>query len=109
VRAIMIDPEQHSVQEIEIEPGLENLHKALDCTYVELFRGAFGNDDLWIDEESVLHDPIYFFSAPHFPQPIAGKALILAYDDEGECRSTMQAVEEVRASLEFMELIAADV
>jgi hypothetical protein len=98
IKGLLIDPEKHLVEEIILIPKdnnfLSDMQKYLGCRTVAVVYNAIPGvtDDLWVDDEGLLNNPEYFFlpPAPEYKennQWLAGKALILGHDDEGDCIS----------------------
>jgi hypothetical protein len=84
IRAILINSTAQVVVEVQIEPRLEAYYKALNVGLIEAVhpRGIAGQDVMYVDEEGLLK-PNQFFHFRGYPQPLAGNALILGTDADG--------------------------
>jgi hypothetical protein len=88
MRAIMIDPYECSIHEIDFDDNndhLDTFYKLLNCSLVEVL--SFADFDLWLDEEGYLKDEIVTFNINRdgYVYKIAGKAICLSTDyEEGE-------------------------
>lgn len=100
MRGILINPVNRTITEIDVKPGLQGLYAALraDAAFsgtVELVR-VTDAVDLWIDEEGNLGADRPVFNFGH--QPVAGAALILGNDGEGDSEGLPDYVTLQRAS-----------
>jgi len=87
-KAILIDPIAREVSEVLIPSTgtLEAIYKFLDCRCFTIAAHLENQDAIFVDDEGLLKDPEHFFVTTHYPQPLAGKALIMGTDDEGETK-----------------------
>lgn len=83
MRAILIDPYDKSISEIEYDGTLESAYAIISCYTIQ---GVSIDDDhvVYVDEEGLLHEPKPFWQWWGSPNPIAGKGLIVKIDGEGE-------------------------
>lgn len=108
-RCILINPAMRTVCEVYIASGLEGMYYALGKTDA-MFSGVVEcvqvgrKADLWIDEESNLHEgrPVWDFCGTTF----SGSALVLYHDDEGESVSVPDFItpEAVAAGITWTDL-----
>lgn len=74
----LIDPVSRTITPVQYQDRLEKYYHLLDCSMIEHVRiDQGGGDFLVADEEGLLHDPKHFFIIGSYPQPIAGKALLV--------------------------------
>ena len=109
IKALLIDPEKETVTEVELEGGsklLDEMYRVIGCDCVDAVRhglvisGRVKPDDIWVDDEGLLKDSKHFWTLPYYNQWMAGKALIMAVDDEGDC------IDHTFTDLEKLELEA---
>ena len=86
---LLINPEDHTITEKQIEPGLLNIYKILGCSMIEAPVIFPPNGDvLYCDEEAWLNvgddDKLAGFSFPDWSYAILGKALVVGDNGEGE-------------------------
>ena len=115
MRAILIDPFNESVTEVEHNGDYRNIYTLLshETQPVDTFTVVSIDDDndIFVDDNGLLNNPTHFFMWKGYTQPLAGKGLILAHDDEGESIGTTlllnRAKKNVRWAndLEFVELV----
>jgi hypothetical protein len=82
MRAILIDPYQKQFSEIDYDGNYKTVYKLIDCRVFQVV-GIGGEHVIYVDEEGLLHEPKPFFKWGAFPQPIAGKGLIVRVDVDG--------------------------
>lgn len=105
MRAILIDPFDESVTEVEYDGDYKNIYKLLshpehhvDCfTVVYLENG----DGIFVDDEGLFKDPKHFFTYTGYDQPIAGKGLVLGTDEEGNSVSPKTVLGDLQPKIGF--------
>lgn len=109
VTAIVIDAENRTVREVEIEQGsLQDIYKALGPD-VRCFtsgptlkprRRGVQYDGFLVDDEGLLKAPEHGWALPdHFPQALAGNGILTGVSPSGNTVSTTYDVETVRSML----------
>lgn len=84
IKGILIDPEERTVTDVEVEYSLEAWYKLLDCDTVEFAFLSLEEGDVQMicDEEGLYTDKAQFtFSSTNYQQ-FAGKALIVDFEEE---------------------------
>lgn len=84
MQGFLIDPETRTIEAVEYSGDYHQIYKLLG---IELFTTVTLNeagDVVYVDDEGLLHDPTFFFTLKDYPQPLAGKGLVLGTDEEGE-------------------------
>lgn len=101
MRAILIDPINETIEEVEYNGDYKQIYKHIDAS-------TFGvvdipNDDtIFIDDEGLLKDNNHFFIHKDAYTPIGGKGLVLGIDDRGESVSAHSTLKELRHSITFI-------
>lgn len=97
MRAILINPENKTVTEIDIGKGeLEDLYRAIDCTCICMPLRFDNGDFLVMDDEGLLKESNYFWHFKGATQVLAGKAIIVGPETEdGDILPVRSSVEEV--------------
>lgn len=102
---ILIDPAARTVTRAEIEGGdtLRGMYRLMQCSLVEAIVYLNPqNDCLMGDEEALFKSGQRFFTMSGFPQPIAGRCLIVGTDDEGDTVTPSVSVERVAANVQWV-------
>ena len=112
MKAIFINSTLRTVSLVDISDtghgsaNLDEMHALLsrDASRCDCFTtgGEFDNlDTVFVDDEGLLK-PNNFFELPGvYPTPLAGNAIILGTNDEGESIDVKTSVETVRAMVKF--------
>ena len=102
MKGILIDPFARTITERVIEPdSLKSIYDAIsaDCfSCVELDD----RDTLYVDDEGLYRENQEFFMIGNYPQPIAGSALILGCDPEGESVTPKASLDKVRGHVRWL-------
>jgi len=104
LRGYLIDPETKTITEVTHNGDYKEIYRFIgadcfDCVRIDYRNGVF------IDDEGLLNGQRYFFKLRGYPQPLAGKGLILGNDEEGETVSSSLTMDEVKFLVtEFTEL-----
>jgi hypothetical protein len=93
-RAILIDPFTETITEVKmVDTKLQTIYTLLECRIITITSLAEGID-MVLDDEGLLKDRENqaYFKFGIASQPFAGKALIVATDDEGDFASLPEKV-----------------
>lgn len=110
LKGILIDPVAQTVTAVNVPRGYKNIYPFLSDPPNGLSVDRFTvvtlghNDALYVDDEGLLKDPRYFFLWRGFPQPLAGRGLILGTDSEGESTDAAIDLSTARRSVVFTEM-----
>jgi len=107
MRAIIINPENRTITETEIDGSLRTLQQIVGGMIEPVYQGLDDNHHCYVNEEGLLCDPQHFFMFKGGHQPLAGHGVILSTTDDGgeaPCILSLDAVEE---RVTFMDLEAA--
>ena len=109
-RAILIDPFTESIMNVTmVDTKLQTIKNLIDCEIITVAGIGTSNQyrgiDLILDDEGLLKDSNHqaYFKYGIQSQPYAGKALMVATDDEGETVSLPEniTVEKVSEKVIF--------
>ncbi|NBX70010.1 MAG: DUF3846 domain-containing protein [Proteobacteria bacterium] len=93
-RAILIDPFTETITEVKmVDTKLQTIYALIGCELITITNLANGIDMI-LDDEGLLKDSESqaYFKFGIGSQPFAGKALIIATDDEGDFASLPEKV-----------------
>lgn len=105
MKAYLIDPEAKTVTEVTYSGDYHEIYTHIGATTFDAVRFHDENDDTaYVDDEGLLKGPSHFFMFKgDGHQPLAGKALILGTDEEGDSVAPKITLEELTAMVEFGE------
>ena len=107
MRAIIINPEDRTITETEIDGSLKSLQHIVGGLIEAVYQGLDDNHHCYVNEEGLLNNPQFFFMFKDGHQPLAGYGVILSStDDGGEAPCTL-ALDWVKECVTFMDLQAA--
>jgi hypothetical protein len=99
IKAILIDPFTETIMNVTmIDTKLQTIKNLIDCEIITVAGIGTSNQyrgiDLILDDEGLLKDSNHqaYFKYGIQSQPYAGKALMVATDDEGETVSLPESI-----------------
>lgn len=104
MKAILIDPENMTIEEVEYTGGIEQIYELIDAQCFTVANIGMEGDGIFVDDEGLLVNEFYAFRFNDYPQPLAGRGLILGCDDEGATTEPKITIEEVRRKISFLGL-----
>lgn len=106
-KAYVIDPEKHTVEQVEYSGDYRDIYKLgeFDCFDVARFNAK--GDAAFVDDDGLLKNPTHFFLIAGYPQPLAGKGVVLGCDAEGESVAPSVSLEWLRSNVGWIERLAA--
>jgi hypothetical protein len=110
VRAIKIDVIKHDVYNVDIQTGIDDIYKQLECeTFTVPYAHANG-DALYLDDETLVKGPeslIGAFAYKDYPnQPLFGHGLIIGVDENGESQDAQSEIEKIKKNVVFLKDLA---
>ena len=107
VKGLLIDPKEKTITEVQHDTAdYKEIYKLIDCepSPFTIVHIGDGRDVIFVDDEGLFKDPRYFFTIAGYPQPIAGKGLVLGGNEEGETISAEITLEDLKKVIGFTEL-----
>ena len=103
MRGILINPFDQTVTEVDYSGDFRDIYKLIDAQCFDCARIS-RNDGIFVDDEGLLNGTTHFFEHSEYPNPLAGKGLIVGCDEEGESQSCKTTIEEVKANVRFLNI-----
>ena len=94
MKAILIDPTNKTIAEVEFDGDFEQIYQLMDCQTFECIEIDRSNT-LYIDEEGRFKDNRKLFTYAPYRRPLIGKALILGHNSEGESTAATVKLQDV--------------
>jgi hypothetical protein len=101
MKAILIDPFAQTVMEVEYDGDWQKISKIIGCQWFST-AGLRNGDTIYVDDEGMFAGETAFFRHNDYPQPLAGKGLILGTDDEGESVEPKLGVSDHASKITFV-------
>jgi hypothetical protein len=107
MRAIVINAQDRTITETEIDGKLKSLQQIVGGLITPVYDGLDDEHHCYVNDEGLLGQPQHFFmfkEGGH--QPLAGNGVILASTDDGGEAACTLALDWVDERVRFMDLIA---
>lgn len=104
MKAILIDPFEETVKEIEYNGDFKHIYELIGADCFDAVRIS-REDSIFVDDNGLMNNPTHFFMHEGYPNPLAGKGLILGCDENGDSISPVTTVEEVRSKVKFANIL----
>jgi len=102
MRAFLINPKDKSITEIETKGELGDLYKLIGCNLIDVVILNDEEDVLYLDDEGLYRTPNYFRFGIN-PNPLAGRAVVLGTNIDGEAISPkLLTLELLEVSVSFI-------
>lgn len=83
MKAFLIDPAKETITEVDYDGTLKHMYKLIGCDCVCTVTLNDKHDTIFLDDEG-LYNADHFFRYDTYPNPLAGKGLVLGTDPHGE-------------------------
>ncbi len=94
---LLIDPFEKTITPVYYDGDFHSIYNLIDCSCFDVVR--CGKYDLFVDDEGLFKDDQRFFLVFDYPQPLAGKALVVGCDEEGNTIEPGITIAELEARL----------
>lgn len=95
MRAILINPEDRTVTEIQIKKGNNAIYAAIDCEAFECPITFDNNDTMYWDEDGVFKPQKGGITMEDWCVPVLGKILILGTNSRGNSVNAASKIEDI--------------
>ncbi len=104
MRAFVIDPFTNSINEVEYSGDYTEIYSLgdFDCFALATFNEE--NDGIFVDDEGLFKDNQRMFMVNGYPQPLAGKGVVLGCDEEGASVEPTVSLEWLQDNVMFQPL-----
>ena len=107
MKVIKIDVVNKTITELEIEPGIQAIYKAIECDTFDCvpLRSPFPKGHvIYVDDNGLLNEPIGAFKIKGYSQPLSGHGLIGGIDSAGESIDCTVTIEQVQEWVQFVDI-----
>jgi Domain of unknown function (DUF3846) len=106
MRAIIINAQDRTIVETEIDRSLETLQQIVGGLIEPVAQGLDDNHHCYVNEEGLLDRPQHFFMFKNGHQPLAGNGVILSLTEDGDEAPCSLPLDWVKERVIFMDLLA---
>lgn len=101
-KTILIDPFTRTVSEVEYNGQYKHIYDLIQCDTYDAARINQHGDAIFVDDEGLFKEEQAFFWHEDYPQPLAGRGLLLGCRaTDGETIAPTTTLEEVRSKVQF--------
>lgn len=104
--AYLIDPFTQSISEVNYSGDYKEICNHLQCDLFDVVYINRENDCVFINDEGLFKENQTFFKVSGYPEPLAGRGLVLGTTQDGDSCSPMLSIEELRSMVSFPILVA---
>lgn len=101
MKAFLIDPKAQSITEVDYSGDHHDIYRLIDASTFDVVRLYRTGDGAYIDDEGLFKDEQHFWLHCNYPQPLAGRGLVLGVDEDGETVSPSVTLEQLREEVFF--------
>ena len=98
MKGILINPFDETIKRVEVTNDYKDIYVLIECSTFDVIRLS-DSEDMFVDDEGLLKDNRYFSWSG---KNIAGRALVLSHNEEGDTMSTTYDLHEVIDRVEFL-------
>ena len=103
--AYLIDPFAKPVTSVEWNGDYHHISQLIGADCYDLARINRHGDGVFVDDEGLFKEEQAFFRVAGYPQPLAGKGLILGCDAEGESVAPSITLEDATDLVSFGDMV----
>jgi hypothetical protein len=104
MKAILINPKQKTITEIQIDGSLEGYYRALECEVFTVPTYLKNGDALYADDEGLFKEELYGTDvSAFFPGgPLVGNLLVVGTTKDGDSEDCKSTVGYVSSQIRFL-------
>jgi len=102
LRAILIDPLLRVISEVNVDNDLQSFYDILNIRSLAMVN-IDNTNSLYIDDEGLLNNDNSLFEIASYAQPLAGRALVVAHNEEGETVETTLDIDQIRSMVGWVD------
>ena len=102
LRAILIDPFLRVISEVNVDNDLQSFYDILNIRTLAMVN-IDNTNSLYIDDNGLLNNDNSLFEIASYAQPLAGRALVVAHNEEGETIETTLNIDQIRAMVGWVD------
>lgn len=104
MKAFFINPFSKKITTVDYDGDYQSISRLIDASrgYFDVVR-LYGNQDAaFVDDEGLYVEDQQFWIHRNYPQPLAGKALVLGCNDEGDSIEPQTSFETLTKDIQFI-------
>jgi len=104
MKSFLIDPFNQKIEVAIYSGDYKDISKLIeaDSGLFDVVRLYANQDVAFVDDEGLYVEDQKFWIHKNYPTPLAGKALVLGTDDEGDSISPATSIEQLKDDIKFI-------
>ena len=102
MKAFLIDPQAQQITQVEYSGDYRQIYEHINAPMFTTATFNEAGDTCFVDDEGLFNGDNCFFVIAGYPQPLAGRALVLGCNDEGESTEPSITLGQCRAMVEWV-------
>jgi len=104
MQAYFINPFSQKVTTVDYDGDYQSISRLIDASrgYFDVVRLYRNQDAAFVDDEGLYVEDQQFWIHRNYPQPLAGKALVLGCNDEGDSIEPQTSFETLTNDIKFI-------
>lgn len=102
MKGYLIDPFKKTIEEVDYDGNFLSIYDFIDAPLFTCVRINSAADFVYVDDEGLLK-PNAFFQITGYPNPLAGKGLVLGSDMKGDSVDPSVDLAWVTANVQFLD------
>jgi hypothetical protein len=93
--AILIDPYEETIEVVDYSGDYKDISTLLGC---DLFTSVYTEmaDTIYVDDEGLYVENQKYFKLKGYPQPLAGRGLVIGVTDDGDSTDCVSSLEDIQ-------------
>lgn len=111
IRGILIDVNNLTVTEVELENSLQGIYEKLNCDLITKVAYPYDdNHDIIVDDEGLFkaNQTFFTFDPEDMDASLCGNGLIVSFDEDGNWTSHRLDIDDVREKVTFQKYIKCE-
>ena len=101
MQAYLIDPARSHIEAVAFEGDYKLIQTMIGADLFTVVNLNDSGDAVYVDDEGLMKPQTHFFKIAGYPQPLAGKGLVLGTDSEGDSTSPTINLAAIREMITY--------
>jgi len=102
MNAYLIDPKNRTIENVDYSGDFKQIYELLNCRAFDIVRVYENGDVIYVDDEGLFVEDQHFFIHRNYPTPLAGKAIVIGTDEEGEDTAPKTSFEDIENDVKWV-------
>lgn len=102
MKAFLIDPFTRTIETVEHDGSLDSIYELTGCSCFTVAEFDEEGNGAYVDDEGLLKPNQEFFFMSGYPQPLAGRGLVLGCNEDGETIEPTLTLNDLKERVKFL-------